>query len=52
MKLEELRVYQQSMELGEKVWNIILQWDWFAKDIGVKLNNYVTSLNKLAKQKD
>lgn len=32
MELEELRVYQQSMELGEKVWNIVQQWDWFAKD--------------------
>lgn len=122
MELEELRVYQQSMELGEKVWNIVQQWDWFAKDtvgkqlvrsvdsvaanlsegfgryhfkdknkfcyysrgslyetktwltkasnrkliteedftfftneikdIGVKLNNYITSLTKLAKQKD
>ncbi|NCO55949.1 MAG: four helix bundle protein [Bacteroidetes bacterium] len=33
MELEELRVYQQSMELGEKVWILVQQWDWFAKDI-------------------
>lgn len=32
MELEELRVYQQSMELGEKVWNVVLNWDYFAKD--------------------
>jgi len=23
MKLEELRVYQMSMEIGEEVWNIV-----------------------------
>jgi len=33
MELEELRVYQQSMELGEKVWILVQQWDWFSKDI-------------------
>jgi four helix bundle protein len=32
MDLEELRVYQLSMELGEKVWGFVEQWDWFAKD--------------------
>lgn len=32
MELNEFKVYQQSMELGEKVWNIVMQWDWFAKD--------------------
>ncbi len=32
MTLEELKVYQLSMELGEKVWQIVLPWDWLAKD--------------------
>lgn len=32
MDLEELRVYQQAMGLGEKVWKIVIEWDWFAKD--------------------
>jgi four helix bundle protein len=32
MELEELRVYKQSMELGDKVWEIVQQWDKFAKD--------------------
>lgn len=32
MDLEELRIYQQSIELGEKVWNVVKQWDFFAKD--------------------
>lgn len=32
MNIEELRVYNLSMELGEKVWEIVNQWDYFAKD--------------------
>ena len=32
MKLEELLVYQLSMELGEKVWKIVITWDFLAKD--------------------
>lgn len=38
MKLEELKVYQQSMELGDIVWNIVEKWDYFQKDtIGKQL---------------
>ena len=33
MKLEELRVYQSSMKLAEDVWDIVIKWDYFAKDI-------------------
>lgn len=32
MKLEELRVYQMSMEIGEEVWNIVIKWDYFGKN--------------------
>lgn len=32
MKLEELQVYQISIEIGEKVWNIVIKWDYFTKD--------------------
>lgn len=32
MKLEELQVYQLSMEVGEKVWKIVKDWDYFTKD--------------------
>ena len=47
MKLEELRVYQMSMEIGEEVWNIVDKWGYFAKDtIGIKLNNYINSIGK------
>ena len=29
MKLEELNVYKLSMEIGEKVWDIVIKWDYF-----------------------
>ena len=45
MELEELRVYQQSMELGEKVWILVQQWDWFSKDtIGKQMVRAVDSV--------
>ena len=38
MKLEELKIYQLAMDLGEDVWNIVVKWDYFAKDtIGKQL---------------
>ncbi|MFA4852748.1 MAG: four helix bundle protein [Bacteroidales bacterium] len=45
MELEELRVYQQSMEIGEKVWEIVIKWDYFSKDtIGKQLVRSVDSI--------
>jgi len=39
MKLKDLRVYVLSLELGEVVWDIVNQWDYFQKDtIGKMLN--------------
>lgn len=32
MKLEEFRVYQDAMEMGEDIWKIVIRWDFFAKD--------------------
>jgi four helix bundle protein len=32
MKLEELQVYCLSMEIAEKIWNIVINWDFFLKD--------------------
>jgi four helix bundle protein len=32
VKLEELDVYQTSMEIGERVWSIVSSWQYFAKD--------------------
>ena len=45
MKLEELQVYQLSMNIGEKVWNIVIKWDYFSKDtIGKQLVRAVDSV--------
>lgn len=45
MKLEELQVYQLSMKLGDEVWNIVIQWDFFAKDtIGKQVVRSVDSI--------
>lgn len=32
MKLEELRVYQLAMSMGEEIWEIVVKWNYFAKD--------------------
>ena len=32
MKLEELEIYQLAMEIGERVWEQVSDWDFFAKD--------------------
>jgi len=31
MDIDDLRVYQLAMQLAEKVWEIVLKWDSFAK---------------------
>jgi four helix bundle protein len=38
MKLEELKVYDLSMEIAERIWKIVINWDYFNKDtIGKQL---------------
>ncbi len=32
LKLEELEVYQLSESLADVVWDVCIQWEWFAKD--------------------
>ena len=32
MKLEDLQVYQLAMNIGEQVWEIVLEWNYFARD--------------------
>lgn len=45
MKLEELQVYSLSMEMAEKIWVIVKEWDYFAKDtIGKQLVRAVDSI--------
>ena len=31
MDIDDLRVYQLAMKLAEKIWNIVIKWDAFAK---------------------
>jgi four helix bundle protein len=45
MKLEELQVYSLSMEMAEKIWLIVKEWDYFSKDtIGKQPNRAVDSI--------
>lgn len=45
MKLEEFQTYQLSMELGEKVWKLVRDWNGFEKDtIGKQLVRSVDSV--------
>ncbi|MGR3220952.1 MAG: four helix bundle protein [Candidatus Anammoxibacter sp.] len=45
LKLEDLEVYNLSMEIGEKIWDIVIKWDYFAKDtIGKQLIKAVDSI--------
>jgi len=32
MKLEDLQVYQIAMEIGERIWELVIKWDYFCKD--------------------
>jgi four helix bundle protein len=45
MKLEELRIYELAMNIGERVWLIVSKWDYFAKDtVGKQLVKSVDSI--------
>ncbi|MCK4640949.1 MAG: four helix bundle protein [Candidatus Marinimicrobia bacterium] len=45
MKLEELRIYQLAMEMGEIIWVQVHKWDYFSKDtIGKQLVRAVDSV--------
>ena len=38
MRLEDLKVYQMAMEMGEVIQSIVIEWDYFTKDtIGKQL---------------
>lgn len=36
MKLEELQVYQLAMDVGDKIWDIVITWDYFSKETAGK----------------
>jgi len=32
-KLEDLEVYNLSEVISDKIWDVVMRWDYFAKDI-------------------
>jgi len=45
MKLEELQVYQMTMDIAERIWRIVIRWNHFARDtIGKQLMRAVDSV--------
>jgi len=32
MKFEDLEVYKLSMDLSDRIWNIVIKWEYFQKD--------------------
>ncbi|RJP63780.1 MAG: four helix bundle protein [Ignavibacteriales bacterium] len=45
MNLEELQVYQKAMDIGEQIWKIVIQWDYFSKDtVGKQLVKAIDSV--------
>ena len=43
--LEELKVYQVAMEIGQLVWDIVIKWDYFSKKtIGSQLAEAADSI--------
>ena len=46
MDLNDLRIYNQSIEIGEKIWNIVITWNFFSKDTVGK--QFVRSTDSIA----
>jgi four helix bundle protein len=45
MKLEDLNIYQISIDIGEKIWNVTLKWDYLSIDtVGKQLVKAVDSV--------
>ena len=46
MKLEDLEIYELSMQLGDNIWNIVVKWDYFEKNgLGRQLTNAADSIS-------
>jgi len=46
MDIDDLKVYQLAMKLAEKVWEIVLKWDSFAKySIGKQFTEAADSID-------
>lgn len=45
MKLEEFRVYNMAIEIGEEVWNFVINWNYFERDtVGKQLVRAIDSV--------
>jgi four helix bundle protein len=45
MDLDELRVYNKSLEVAEIIWDFVIKWDYFAKDtVGKQLVRAIDSV--------
>lgn len=45
LRLEDLETYKLSMNLGEKIWNMVVNWNYFEKDtVGKQLVRAVDSI--------
>jgi len=46
MKLEDLEIYNLSMDLSDEVWEIVLKWEYFSKDtIGKQWTRAIDSVS-------
>lgn len=46
MKLEELEIYQLSMQISDDIWEVVNQWEYFEKNgIGKQLTNAADSIS-------
>jgi four helix bundle protein len=46
MKLEDLEVYQLALHLSDKIWNIVIKWNWFEKKgMGTQLTEAADSIS-------
>jgi len=46
MKLEELEIYQLSMQISNDIWEIVIKWEYFEKNgIGKQLTNASDSIS-------
>ncbi len=43
--LEEKRMYRRGEEVGDKVWEVVAGWDWFAKrTVGAQITDAIDSI--------
>lgn len=47
LKLNDISAYKIAFNLSNYVWNIVMKWEWFAKD---KYNHIFTELKQLPKE--